>query len=146
MPGGRGSRTRGTLVWDAARSRFFPETCGLFPPPSDCGGEVDEWAECRRREWLEHRGKPDQGGHRSSGGIGSGLRTRSRFLVWMVFGSGNVPVLALQFNGICKVPPDISEYGHYLILQFRLRVMHLYDRRYFFSFYVCHMSNAESQT
>lgn len=52
------------------------------------------------------------------------------FLVWMVFGSGNVPfgqseVLGLQFHRLCKVPPDISAYGRYLILHFRFGVMHM---------------------
>lgn len=97
MAGGRGRRARGTLVWDAARSRFFPETCGLFTPRSDCGedGEVDEWGENgelngedRRRE----RAHGQIGGCRqSSGGTGTGLSSRSGFLAWTVFGSGNAP-------------------------------------------------------
>lgn len=73
---------------------------------------------------MERRGKVDQGCRQSSGGIGSGFSTRSSFLVWMVFGSGNVPftqceVLGLQFDRIYKVPLDISEYGHYLMMMTR---------------------------
>lgn len=51
-------------------------------------------------------------------------------MVWTVFGSGNVPfgqreVLGLQFNRLCKVPPDIGAYGRYSILQFRFGVIHM---------------------
>lgn len=40
MPGGR--RTRGTLVWDAARSGFLPETCGLFSLSLN-GAATERW-------------------------------------------------------------------------------------------------------
>lgn len=44
------------MVWDAARSGFLPETCGLFSPSEwSGGGGMDGWM---RRAGSREKGRP----------------------------------------------------------------------------------------
>lgn len=81
--GGGGRRAWGTLVWDAARSGFLPETCGLFAPSLNAA-ETERWVNEGSME--EGTGRPQsklttKRSHRqSSGGIGRGFHLRVDFL------------------------------------------------------------------
>lgn len=64
MPGGR--RARGTLVWDAARSGFLPETCGLFSLSHSLNGAATE-------RWM-NEGSKEQGIWRPQSKLGAQRR------------------------------------------------------------------------